>query len=270
MESHNRRLYLTTTGYISDVYIWCTMGFSSTRSDHMKVGPKKSLFSTELKSKAAMSFFDIFPTFQEAPWSYVVVPIILVSSIRGFRHKPHFHALLLHPYEVSRGKRLHTLLTSAFIHRNWLHLIFNLIVVFGLGYDMFGMLEQEYGTAATWILTPVLFILLTVVPNLAQTWAKRNDFQFTSIGASGLSSALFGFSFLFFPLEKIRHLVIPFITNSGEYWLYVLVVTILFTFNKRSTINRPLHVMGYLLGSISAIIIRQDSIPEFFRALGLL
>ncbi|WP_245971411.1 rhomboid family intramembrane serine protease [Sphingobacterium puteale] len=202
-----------------------------------------------------MKFFDIFPTFTEAPYSYIVIPIILVCSIVGFYNKSFFHALILHPYEIARGKRIHTLLTSALIHRNWLHLLFNCVVIFGLGYDTCSVLNQEYSTVIAYIGTICIFFLLIVLPNLIQTFFKKNDFTFTAIGASGLSFGLFGYSALFFPLQKINHLFIPSIHNATHYWIYMLLISFLLSFIKISRINRTLHLVAFGIGSALALII---------------
>lgn len=210
-----------------------------------------------------MSFFDVFPTFEEAPYSYILVPIMLISSIIGFYHKPYFYTLLLHPYEVYRGKRLHTLLTSAFVHRNWLHLFNNLLIVFGLGYDMFGNIEQECGMARAYIFTPVLCILLIVLPNIIQVFSKRNDFVFTAVGASGLSFGLYGFSALFFPLEQMRNLILPFVYNMFHNWLIGLFVLLLLTaINKNKIVNVRLHISSYVIGAVLALTSRPQSISE--------
>lgn len=214
-----------------------------------------------------MNFFDVLPTFQEAPYSYTIVPIMMISSIIGFYYKTYFHTLILHPYELARGKRLHTLFTSAFIHRNWTHLLFNILIIYGLGYDMFGNIMQVYGTLSAYLFTLFLFSFLIVIPNLFQVLKKRNDFYFTSIGASGLTFGLYGYAALFFPLEKINHLFIPIIHNAAQYWLYILIVLILLSYIKISRINRSLHLFAYLLGSILALVSRNESIFEFIEAI---
>ncbi|APU95960.1 MULTISPECIES: rhomboid family intramembrane serine protease [Sphingobacterium] len=201
-----------------------------------------------------MKFFDIFPTFAESPYSYIVVPIILVCSIIGFYNKSFFHALILHPYEIARGKRIHTLLTSALIHRNWIHLLFNCIVIFGLGYDMCAVLNQAHGITIAYVFTIFIFLLLIILPNLIQTLFKKKDFTFTAVGSSGLSFGLFGFSGLFFPLQKMNHLFIPWIHNSTHYWIYALLTSVLLSLIKISKINRSLHLVAFVLGSILALI----------------
>ncbi|WP_394675546.1 rhomboid family intramembrane serine protease [uncultured Sphingobacterium sp.] len=215
-----------------------------------------------------MKFFDIFPTFAEAPYSYIVVPIILVCSIIGFYNKSFFHALILHPYEIARGKRIHTLLTSALIHRNWIHLLFNCVVIFGLGYDMFGNLHQEYGTTVAYIGTIANFFLLIILPNLIQAFSKKNDFTFTAVGASGLSFGLFGFSALFFPLQKTTSHLFSFVQNTTHSWIVGLGILILLTFvGKLKKTNKQLHLVAYLIGSIVALVFRHTSIIEMYQAL---
>jgi len=214
-----------------------------------------------------MSFFDIFPTFKEAPYSYIIVPVMLLSSIIGFYHKPYFYALLLHPYEVKRGKRVHTLFTSAFVHRNWLHLFFNTFVVFALSYDLYGCISQEYQEYISFLLTPLFISLLIIIPNLLQTQIRKNDFSFTSVGSSGLTFGLFGFGFLFFPLQKTSSFLIPIIKNSFDYWLSVLVLFVLLSFIPKTTVNRQLHLFAFLIGSMLSLLCRPQSIIEILLLL---
>ncbi|WP_312331631.1 rhomboid family intramembrane serine protease [Sphingobacterium sp.] len=209
-----------------------------------------------------MKFFDIFPTFAEAPYSYIVVPIIFVCSIIGFYNKSFFHALILHPYEIARGKRVHTLLTSALVHRNWRHLLFNCMVIFGLGYDTFGNLKQESGITIASLVTPLLFIMMIILPNLFQYLQEKGNFIHTSIGASNLTFGLFGFSFLYFPLQPTHSFIIPFINNSAQYWLAVLLLLFFLLKIPKSKINKRLHLLAYLTGSLLAIIVRPQSFLE--------
>ncbi|MCY4781210.1 rhomboid family intramembrane serine protease [Sphingobacterium sp. UT-1RO-CII-1] len=214
-----------------------------------------------------MNIFDILPYFHEAPWSYIVVPIMLITSIIGFYHKPFFHALLLHPYEVYRGKRLHTLLTSAFVHRNWLHMLNNLLIIYGLGYDMFGNIEQENNTFTANLLTPILFISIIVVPNLIQTFVKREDFLFTAVGASGLSFGLYGFSALYFPLQKMRSPIFTFVQNAfhASILLFILLFALTLINKNNNLINKHLHLSAYIIGIILSLISRPDSVIEIFN-----
>ncbi len=216
------------------------------------------------------AIFDILPTFSESPYSYIIVPIILVVSIIGFYYKPVFHALLLHPYEICRGKRLHTVLTSALIHRNWLHLLINAVLIYFLLFDLYGLIEQEQSAQAALLLSLLLISSFIGVPNLIQSYVKKNDFGYTAVGSSGLTFALYGFSFTYFPLEKTQSFWIEGIKTNSHLWLATLIVILLLAFIPKSKINRGLHLVAFLLGSISAILVRPQSLSEFIESYNFL
>jgi membrane associated rhomboid family serine protease len=141
-------------------------------------------------------------------------------------------------------------------------------VIFGLGYDMFGNLHQEYGTTVAYIGTIANFFLLIILPNLIQAFSKKNDFTFTAVGASGLSFGLFGFSALFFPLQKTTSHLFSFVQNTTHSWIVGLGILILLTFvGKLKKTNKQLHLVAYLIGSIVALVFRHTSIIEMYQAL---
>lgn len=215
-----------------------------------------------------MSIFSILPTFEQAPWSYILVPLIVSSSVVGFYYKPYFYALVLHPYEIYRGKRWHSLLTSAFIHRNWLHLLFNVLMIYGLLFDLFGCLKQEYSQKTAVLLSPILIFILILLPNLVQSHHKKEDFMFTTMGASGLTFGLFGFSGLFFPMESIEQFIIPFVSSFLHRWFFLLFLLFLFTLLKRrNLVNVYLHLYAYIIGGVVALCTRPTSIMEIYSYL---
>ncbi|QBQ41065.1 rhomboid family intramembrane serine protease [Sphingobacterium psychroaquaticum] len=210
-----------------------------------------------------MSIFDVLPTFQESPWTYIIVPLIFVSSIIGFYYKPYFYKLVLHPYEVCRGKRWHTLLTSAFVHRNWWHLLFNLLAIYVLTYDAYECVKQIYGKNVSICLSPIIYIVLITIPNILQTLRKKENFLFTTMGASGLSFGLYGFSGLFFPTETVSSFVLPFVGNFFFNWLSLLLILFLLTRVRKTTSqNVYLHLYAFLFGGLLAFIVRPNSFKE--------
>ena len=210
-----------------------------------------------------MSIFDFIPTFQESPFTYILLPIILISSCIGFYSKPYYQALLIHPYELCRGKRLHTLLSSAFVHRNWKHLVTNMVFLYILSYDLYGNLQQVYPNKSPLLLSIVISFLLITLSNLIQSIHKRNDFMFTSVGASGLSFGLVGFCGLFFPTDSLSRLMLPFIGNSFYSCIALLILLYIFTRLKRNTsTNVFLHLYAFVIGVTMALVARPEALKE--------
>lgn len=215
-----------------------------------------------------INFFDIFPKFVEAPYSYIWIFFVLIFSILGFKRKSFFFSHVLHPYRIWRKDSIHTLFTSAFIHRNFLHLANNLLIIYALGYDMFGNIQQEYGSKIAYLLTPFLFTVFTIAPNICQVIIKRNDFSYTAIGSSGLSFALYGFSAMFFPIQPMRSTLFPFITYAYSAWLLLLVVLLLLALVKRNPIiNTQLHINAFLMGGFFGVATRPSGITEIVNVI---
>ena len=206
-------------------------------------------------------FFDIFPTFYEAPLAWVLLALIVPVSIIAFYYKPLYHALLFHPYEVYRGKRSHTLFTSAFIHKGWWHLFWNMVIVFGLSYDMFGVIRQEYEGTLPYVFSLLLTLLFLLIPNLFVGWKARSDITFTSLGASGLTYGLIGFCVMFYPLQEMSDSWLIPMNRSYQYWIVLLIIFSAFLLRKNK-INHSLHLFAYMQGTISAIILRPTALIE--------
>ncbi|WP_028297776.1 rhomboid family intramembrane serine protease [Olivibacter sitiensis] len=215
-------------------------------------------------------FFSIFPTWQEAPQSYMLLLILLVGGVAGFSSKRFYQALIFHPYEVFRGRRIHTLLTSALIHRNWKHLLINMVAVFVLSYDFSRLIIQEYKVINyLWILIP--FILSSIVlMNLLMGYLNKSNFLYTSIGVSGLSYSLLGVCISYFPTETmgdiylLKHILK--MEYAYQYWIALLILFIILSFWRNSRINSKLHLFAYIYGSICAIVLH----PYLFEELWLL
>jgi len=56
--------------------------------------------------------------------------VMFVLSVIAFEKTSLKENLLLHPYRVVRERRYFTLLTSGFVHNDWLHLIFNAVTFY--------------------------------------------------------------------------------------------------------------------------------------------
>lgn len=201
------------------------------------------------------AFFNVFPYFYEAPLAYVLVFMILTTSLIGFHNKTFYNALIFHPYEVFKGKRIHTLLTSILIHRNWKHLLWNLVVIFGLTYDFIDILQQEYLASYSYFLYATLTITSVLLANIIVGLKQRQKFEFTSVGSSGLSYALVGATIMFYPLQKMSDSFLIRMELAYQYWILLFIIFVLLAFRK-SKVNHILHLYSFLLASLYILLLR--------------
>lgn len=213
-----------------------------------------------------MDFFDVFPTFKESPFGWTFLFLIPAVSITALYHHKLYHSLLLHPYEVSRGRRLYSLITAAFVHTGWKHLLFNVFWIFGFSYDLYGVVNQELPSQWVFLCALSLTLIFIVAPFLFITYRKRKDLSYTTVGASGLSMAQIGFCFIFYPLETISgSWWIP-TTQAYQGWLFIFAILCLFLFRKNRN-NHLIHLFSYLLGTFCAFLIRPEAFQQVLEAI---
>lgn len=159
----------------------------------------------------------------------------------------------LYPFPVWDG-RYWTLLTSAFIHQNVFHMLFNLVLIWALA----GRLEQIYGHQATFA---VLFFgaILTDGAQFAASGV-------TGIGLSGVVFALFGWMWSTRnQVPDLRRFLTPGITRLLMGWL-VLVVGIC-QLGAWPTGNAS-HAAGLLFGLAVGHVFYQDKPAVRFAGAG--
>jgi membrane associated rhomboid family serine protease len=108
------------------------------------------------------------------------------------------------PADVIAGRRLETLLTSAFLHGGWMHIIGNMIFFWAFAPPM----EQAMGA--------VRFTVFYVVGALAAMAAHvygAPDSMLPALGASGAIAAVMGAFMVTYPTDRIRTLILlpPFV-----------------------------------------------------------
>src|ERR1035438_2292205 len=76
-----------------------------------------------------------------APVASFIFAITILTSIWAFSNDNIYGNMILHPFSVSRGQRVYTVITSGFIHADWMHLIFNMLSYYFFAFN----LEKQLG-----------------------------------------------------------------------------------------------------------------------------
>jgi len=162
----------------------------------------------------------------------------------------------MYPSEVVHGQRLYTLVTSMFMHVDWLHLFGNMLFLFIFGdnvEDIFGHLGYLAfyifcGLAASFThVLSLYFVPAYQNPELLKTGV---------VGASGAISGVLGAYFVLFPRARILALVayfilpIPAVIFLGFWfllqWLYVIL-------KIYSDVAYWAHIGGFIAGMFLAL-----------------
>lgn len=190
-----------------------------------------------------------------APVASIIFVFTLVTSLYAFYDQSLYGKFMLHPYSVSKGNKIFTLITSGLIHADWMHLFFNMFTFYAFAFT----LEQMMGS---WQFG-LLYFLALVLSDLPTVFKHKDDFHYNSLGASGAISAVLFSYILFNPLTKIYIMFIPIgipaVIFGGLYLIYCVYASR----HSRDNINHDAHFFGALTGLIFTVIFVPGIIQNF-------
>ncbi|MFD2284936.1 rhomboid family intramembrane serine protease [Pedobacter petrophilus] len=194
-----------------------------------------------------------------APVASIIFVFTLVTSLYAFYDQSLYGKFMLHPYSVSKGNKVFTLITSGLIHADWMHLFFNMFTFYAFAFT----LEQMMGS---WQFGLMYFLAL-ILSDLPTVFKHKDDFHYNSLGASGAISAVLFSYILYNPLSKIYIMFIPIgipaVVFGGLYLIYCVYASK----NSRDNINHDAHFFGALTGLIFTIIFVPGILQHFIAAL---
>jgi len=195
----------------------------------------------------------------EAPVASIIFVFTLITSIYAFNDPQIYGKFMLHPYSVSKGKKLYTFITSGLIHADWMHLFFNMFTFYAFAFN----LERTIGH---WQFGVLYFVSL-VLSDVPTMLKHKNDFWYNSLGASGaISGVLFSY-ILFYPLSQLRIFPLPINIYAIIFGVLYLVYCWYASKSARDHINHDAHFFGAITGIIVTIILVPGIIPNFISAL---
>ncbi len=198
----------------------------------------------------------------QTPVASLIFVFTVVTSIYAFSNPQVFGKLMLHPYSVSRGQQVHTLLTSGLIHRDWMHLLFNMITFFFFGFQ----LEKLMAANSSWGhgQFALLYVLSLVLSDLTTVVKHRNHYDYHSLGASGAICAVLFSAILFMPGAKIYLFFIlgmPALVFGPLFLIYCVWMARA----ANDGINHDAHFYGALSGLLITIVLYPGIIPYFLE-----
>ena len=173
--------------------------------------------------------------------------ITCIISIITFSNSSVKKELILSPYKVLHEKKVWLLITHAFIHADFLHLFFNMYVLY-----MFGPyleLYFEYNASLGFISYILFYILSAIFATIPALYKNGNNPNYLSLGASGAVSAVVFAYIVLYPLRELGIILLPGIGIPGFIFgiLYLLAENYM-SKKKYSNIAHDAHISGALFG----------------------
>ncbi len=196
--------------------------------------------------------------------SITIILVIITSliSYQAFNNRELFGKLKHHPYSSDKNKEWYRLLTSGFVHGDFVHLIFNMYVLYIFGEMIENVFISIHGELMGRMAFLLLYILSIVIASIPSQIKHKDNPYYSAIGASGAVSAILFAFILFAPwswLELFFVIPIPAIVFGVLYLAYSSWAIN----NAKDNIGHSAHFTGAIAGVLLTIAIYPEIISLF-------
>lgn len=181
--------------------------------------------------------------------TFLLIVANVLISYRGFNNKAFYEKYKFEVDDILLRKEYLRMLTSGFLHVNWMHLIFNMFSLFA-----FSSTLETYQGISNFC---VIYFASLIGGNLLMLLLHRKNGDFSAVGASG---AISGVIFATIALFPGMHVGLFFLFIPG--WLFGVIYIGLSMYGIRSNrdnIGHEAHLGGALIGMAMAVLINPSA-----------
>ena len=196
--------------------------------------------------------------YQSNPVASLIFFATIIISLLAFQKDSELRdKFILHPWGLTHGQRIYSIIMHGFIHADFMHLLFNMITFYFFAF----YLETRTGHlnfAIIYFGSLILSVLSTIYKN-------RDDFDYRSLGASGAVSGVILGAIIYEPASRIYLFFIPIGIPSPIFALLFVGYSYYASKNRYGNIAHEAHLWGAVAGAALTILLDPNAILEFFQ-----
>ena len=191
--------------------------------------------------------------------------IFMVGFMIYFSNHPEkIEVFIDYPYLVKRNKQYYRLLSSGFMHINFMHIFFNCLALYSFGGGVERLLRSLWPDFGSGIYL-LIFLAGVMLSALPTAYKERDNINYISLGASGGVSLVLGLYLTYFPHTQVLLFFIP--MQGGTFLVAYLVLSLVLAIKANASADRVLtlggknpighltHFTGALVGVILAFLL---------------
>ena len=188
------------------------------------------------------------------PVLVLLVASVVIVSVAGWSSKGLRSAFILWPYGVKRQKQVHRLLTGGWVHADPGHLFFNMVTLWFFGPSVLAVL----GTTRFL----VLYITAVVVAFIPTTLRFMNKQNYSSLGASGATSAIVFSAIVTIPGLRVSPFIPGLYIPGYLYGILYLAYSAYHSWRSKDGINHDAHFSGAIYGALLTFVFEPSRVQR--------
>jgi membrane associated rhomboid family serine protease len=195
--------------------------------------------------------------------SYTLVIIILtvIVSIAAFNDRSLKYNLTFSAYSVKHHKRWWLLFTHGFVHGDYMHLFFNMFVLYSFG----NLVEDHFISIDKHYLFPILYVSALPAASLPSLIKYSDDPNYLAVGASGAVTCLLFYFIILDPFSKLTLMFLPFPIYSILFGVLYIIFEYVQSKRGGTMIAHDAHIAGALYSLVFIALFNIDLFVAFYH-----
>lgn len=186
----------------------------------------------------------------------VIIGLTVLVSWQGWQNRELFDRLKFQMDAILDGKQYDRMITSAFLHADTMHLIFNMFAFY-----IFAPVVLSMFSSLSFVL---IYIISILVGSLFTILFHGKEKWYTAVGASGGVSGVVFSAIMIYPDMPLRLIFFPFFDFPA--WAFALAYLGYSMFGMKSRHDNVGHA-AHLGGSVAGIAVTLGMMPELINKL---
>lgn len=176
----------------------------------------------------------------------IIIAANVLVSIKGFNDNYFFNRYKFQVLPINKGEKFR-MLTSGFLHADWLHLIFNMYALY-----LFGKIVLMEGGSFNFLL---IYFGSLLTGSLYTMYVHKNEPYYSAIGASGAVMGIIYASILFYPEMTLYIFPLPIPIKGYIFGILYLLFSIYGMKKQLGNIGHAAHIGGTIGGYVLTLLL---------------